>query len=132
MSDVNLVVLSGRLTKEPTAYKSKDGEFFVCYTLAINEVYKDKKYVTFIPCLVFRKNIIEYAVGCMRKGTKVHVTGKLKAYRGKDGQMTMSVIVKEHSIIAQPKDTEVKEIEENSVEDCPMDVEEKLKQNLNN
>lgn len=93
---MNLVVLVGRLTKDP---EIRTGQTSVAkYGLAVDRVYKreGQPTVDFINCVVFGKGA-EFAEKYLKKGMKIGVTGRIQtgSYTARDGskRYTTDVIV---------------------------------------
>ena len=89
---MNIVVLVGRLTRDPEVRYSQGDESIAIArcTLAVDKGYKvrdGEPAVDFIPCVALGKRG-EFAEKYLRKGTKVAVTGKIQtgSYTNKDGQ----------------------------------------------
>lgn len=108
---MNLVILMGRLTKEPET--RGDGDKKVCrYTLAVDRRFKKDgdAEADFINCVSFGKNA-EFSEKYLKKGTKVVVSGRIQtgSYTNKEGQKvyTTDVIV-ETSEFAESKKEESK------------------------
>lgn len=98
MSNLNHVVLMGRLTKDPELRYTQSGVPVSSFTLAINEYYKDKaeqskEITTFIDCEVWRK-LAEVLAEHMEKGSGLCIMGKLRLDRWeKEGQKRSKVKV---------------------------------------
>ncbi len=98
MSNLNHVVLMGRLTKDPELRYTQSGIPVASFTLAINEFYKNKaeekkETTTFIDCEVWRK-LAEVLSEHMKKGSGLCVMGKLRLDKWeKDGQKRSKVKV---------------------------------------
>lgn len=84
---MNLVILSGRLVRDPEVRSS--GEIAVAkYTLAVDRTKKDADaQADFINCTAFGKNA-DFVEKYLHKGTKIMVTGHWQtgSYTNKDGQ----------------------------------------------
>lgn len=94
---MNLVILMGRLTRDPDVRYSTDGKPSARYTLAVDRSFKrEGESANFINCVAFGKNA-EFCEKYVSKGTKLIVQGELDlgSYTNKDGQKvyTTSVIV---------------------------------------
>lgn len=80
MSDLNLVVVSGRLTRDVECRFVPNGTAVADFSVALNRIwYKDdakQEETTFVDCVVFGKQA-EFA-GKLQKGDYVMVTGRLK------------------------------------------------------
>lgn len=97
---MNIVVLMGRLTKDPeTRYTQGEEPMAVTrYTLAVDRRFKKDGDQTadFISCVCFRK-AAEFAEKYFRQGMRVTVSGRIQtgSYTNKDGQKvyTTEVVV---------------------------------------
>lgn len=96
---MNIVILIGRLTKDPE-YRDSG----VCkYTLAVD---RTKDGTDFISCVCFGKSA-EFARDYLRKGMKVAIEGRLQtgSYEGKNGKVyTTDVIVSRHEFCERRSD----------------------------
>lgn len=90
---MNLVVLIGRLTKDPETRASADGKTICRYTLAVD---RRGEGCDFIPCVCFGKTA-DFAAKYLFKGMKIAVRGRIQTgnYTDKDGKkvFTTDVIV---------------------------------------
>lgn len=89
LPEQNQVVLTGRLTRDPELRFTQKGTAMCRFRLAVNRRYKDpaggewKDDTTFVPVVVWR----EAAERCgqkLKKGTPVHVEGRLRSYDFED------------------------------------------------
>lgn len=85
---MNQVILTGRLSKEPELYYSKDGLGITSFHLAVKRNFKNSEgsyEADFIPCVSFRKTAEIIASYC-DKGSLVAVSGRLqtRSYENKD------------------------------------------------
>jgi len=120
MSDVNRVIISGRLTRDAEVKNLPSGTSVVEFGLASNRKFKDKEDTTFIDCTMFgdrASNLAQY----LTKGKKLIVEGRLR-YESweKDGQKRsrVGVVVDEVSFMEPPQKSEVESVsEEKSVPD---------------
>ncbi len=84
MSDINRVILSGRLTDDPEMRYTPTGRPVTHFTLAVNRVWKNpdtgqaEEEVNFIPIVVWGKQA-ETCANYLRKGRLVAVDGRLRA-----------------------------------------------------
>ena len=120
MSDVNRVIISGRLTRDAEVKNLPSGTSVVEFGLASNRKFKEKEDTTFIDCTMFgdrASNLAQY----LTKGKKLIVEGRLR-YESweKDGQKRsrVGVVVDEVSFMEPPQKSEVESVsEEKSVPD---------------
>lgn len=108
MSDINRVIISGRLTRDAEVKNLPSGTSVVEFGLASNRKFKDKEDTTFIDCTMFgdrASNLAQY----LTKGKKLIVEGRLR-YESweKDGQKRsrVGVVVDEVSFMEAPQKSE--------------------------
>lgn len=109
-SNVNKVVLMGRLTRDPeTRYSSGENPIAVSrYTLAVDRRFKrDNEQTTdFIRCVAFGKNG-EFAEKYLRQGVKIIASGRIQtgSYINKEGNKvyTTEVVVVEQEFAESKK-----------------------------
>ena len=93
MSDLNRVVLSGRLTRDPELRYSGSGTAILGFTLASNTYTgKEKDSVLFLDCNMFGKRA-EALQSRLQKGQRVIVEGKLvlNAWTTQDGDKRQKI-----------------------------------------
>ena len=102
MSDINKVILIGRLAQDPVLRNTVNGTAVVDFTLAVNRNYtaagEKKKEVSFIRCTAWSKTA-EAVAKYTAKGHRVGVDGHLKQQSWKDkdgGQRTFLEVVVEN------------------------------------
>lgn len=71
---MNIVILMGRLTKDPEIRQAQSGTLIANYSLAVDRGDKDKN-TDFINCKAFSKSA-EFAQGYLHKGMKIVVAGR--------------------------------------------------------
>lgn len=81
MTDLNYVVLTGRLTRDPIVRRGETGTVFAYFTVATNRFYKDKtggfqQETAFVPCIVFGR--WAEMVSKRMKGELVVAAGRLR------------------------------------------------------
>lgn len=83
MADTNVVVISGRIIREPELKTNANGMSYCRFSIANN---KSKEETSFFNFTAFGKTA-EYVSSYMRKGTYVNVTGRVdqQKYKNKDG-----------------------------------------------
>jgi single-strand DNA-binding protein len=91
MSNLNKVLLVGRLGKDPELRYTNDGTPVATFTMATSETYKDKsgtkqERTEWHNIVVWRK-LAEIAGEYLKKGRLVYVEGRIQSreYEGKDG-----------------------------------------------
>ena len=112
---MNLVILHGRLTRDPDIRWSQDGKMCIArYSVAVDRIGKKeegKATADFPACVAFGKNG-EFAEKYLRKGTEIVVTGHIQtgSYDDKDGKkvFTTEVIVERQEFAGSKKDSEAK------------------------
>ena len=85
MSDINRVVLKGRLVRDPSAASTTDGVSIASFTIACGRIKKDD--VDYIDCKAFRHNA-DFLTKYAHKGDTVVVDGRLqkRSYKNKQDQ----------------------------------------------
>jgi single-strand DNA-binding protein len=91
MSNLNKVLLVGRLGKDPEVRYTNDGTPVATFTMATSETYKDKsgtkqERTEWHNIVVWRK-LAEIAGEYLKKGRLVYIEGRIQSreYEGKDG-----------------------------------------------
>lgn len=86
MSDINVVVMAGRLCTDPVLRFTNDGMAVANLRLASNRKRKDREDVTYIDITVFGK-LAESVAEHRRKGDQISVNGplSLQQWEDKDG-----------------------------------------------
>lgn len=119
---MNIVVLTGRLTKDPEVrYSQGDNSMAIArYTLAVDRRMRktqdsEQHTADFISCVAFDKRG-EFAEKYLQKGMKIGIQGHIQtgSYTNKDGKKvyTTEVIVDEHEFMEKREsNTRVKENE---------------------
>ena len=86
---MNLVILMGRICKDPDITSSQSGTTIARYSIAVDRRFKKEGEPTadFFTCVSFGKQA-EFVDRYLKKGTKIVVTGELQNnnYTNKDGQ----------------------------------------------
>lgn len=131
---MNIVVLMGRLTKDPETRYTQGAEPMAVtrYTLAVDRRFKQgDQTADFISCVCFRK-AAEFAEKYFRQGMRVTVSGRIQtgSYTNKDGQKVYTTeVVVDNQEFADAKREEKKqdpEIPENDFVGVPEGFEEEL------
>jgi single-strand DNA-binding protein len=95
---MNVVVLRGRLTRDPEVRYTNDNMCVTRYTVACDRRFSKDNEADFIPCIAFGKSG-EFAEKYFRKGMSVAVKGRIQtgSYTNKDGQKvyTTDVIIED-------------------------------------
>lgn len=82
---MNIAILVGRLTADPTTRYTQSGKAVCSFTLAIDRRGKDKG-ADFIPCVAWDK-LAEVIANNLTRGRRIGVEGRLQSrqYESKDG-----------------------------------------------
>lgn len=89
LPEQNTVLLTGRLTRDPELKYTANGTAMCRFGLAVNRRYKDPKSgewkddTTFVNCVIWRE-AGERVGKAVKKGTPVHVEGRLRSYDFQD------------------------------------------------
>lgn len=88
---MNVVNLTGRLTKEPSLSQTNNGKWFVRFTVAVN---RDKENADFVPCIAWNQQAQNMCKYC-KKGSLVAVTGSIitGSYDNNEGKRVYTVDV---------------------------------------
>ena len=126
---MNMVVLMGRLTKDPEVRASQSGTMVGRYALAVDRRFKrdGEPEADFINCVAFGKGA-EFAEKYLHKGQRVAVSGRIQtgSYTNKDGVKvyTTDVIVDNQEFGESKKAESKTEAKEEQKEEDFMDVPE--------
>lgn len=123
---MNLVILMGRLTKDPEIRISQGGDVTIgSFSIAVDRRLK-KDVTDFFNCVTFNKNA-EFAEKYLRKGTKIVVEGEIQIDKyEKDGVTKYATkIIANHIEFAESKKAN-EETKEEKQEDSWMMVEEEV------
>jgi len=112
MAGINKVILIGNLGKDPEIRTLETGAKVATFSLATNEVYKDKdgnkKEVTDWHNIVLWRGLAELAEKYLRKGNQIYLEGKLKSrsYDDKDGnkKYITEVVAENMTFLGKPSD----------------------------
>ena len=98
---MNLVVLTGRLTRDPELKFGQSGKAYSRFSLAVDRPFQ-KGEADFINCVAFGKQG-EFAEKYLKKGMKIAICGRIQtgSYTDKDGikRYTTDVVVEEHYFV---------------------------------
>lgn len=92
---MNLVVLRGRLTKDPELkFTSGKGTAIANFTMAVDKGFGDNKKTAFIPIVVWGKSA-EAVANYTKKGSMILVRGSIETrnYEGKNGKVYVTEVV---------------------------------------
>lgn len=110
---LNIVVLIGRLTKDPEMRYSPSGVCVVTFTLAVERNFKNsagEREVDFIPIVVYRQ-LAELCANYLSKGKLAAVDGRLqiRTYDAQDGQKRwVTEVIAENVRFLSPKESNSK------------------------
>ena len=80
-------IVSGIICTDVQVDKTSGGKDRVRFTVAVNEVFGNKKVSTFIPCTAYETGLVEFIGKYFYKGKPIEVEGRLNPYRyERDGQ----------------------------------------------
>lgn len=87
MADMNVVVMAGRLTRDPVRRATAKGRAVAAFRIASNQFYQGEERPVFIDVTAFDKQA-EVVAGYFKKGDPILVRGSLRLdeWTGKDGQ----------------------------------------------
>ena len=109
---MNIVILMGRLTRDPEVSSSASGTTFARYSIAVDRKFKreGEADADFFNCTSFGKQA-EFVEKYLKKGTKIVVSGELQNnnYTNKDGQKVYDVRIMVHDVeFAESKSSDSK------------------------
>ena len=103
----NIVVLTGRLTKDPEMYNSKDGKPIAKMNIATDRGFGENKKTNYIPVTAFGKTA-EFCEKYVGKGRLVAVEGEIStgSHQKQDGttSYTFEVIASKLETLDKPKE----------------------------
>jgi len=124
MSDLNQVVISGRLTRDPELRQTKSGQSVGEMTLASNRIWKNangrQEDTIFTDVVVWGKQA-ETLKNLLCKGKYVMVSGRLhqESWQANDGSRRSKIVIHAEKIDLPPKDVGADRSVNNSVETEP-------------
>lgn len=85
--NINKVILTGRLTRDPEVRTTQNGKSVAMFTVAVDDGWGDNKKAYFPNVVVWGK-AADSCANCLAKGSKVGIVGKLttRTYDGNDGK----------------------------------------------
>lgn len=107
---MNLVILTGRLTKDPEIRENNENKVAM-YTLAVDKRFKreGQAEADFIRCKAWNK-AADFAEKYLKKGTKILINGRIDtgSYKDKEGKTiyTTDVVVDSHEFCEGKKSSE--------------------------
>lgn len=92
--NTNIIVLTGRLTRDAELKYTQSGKAVASFGLAVNDGFGDKQKTYFINCSIWDKGA-ENLANLTHKGSKIAVNGKLTSrnYEANDGSKRTAVEV---------------------------------------
>lgn len=121
MSDLNITIISGRLTRDPELRYTKSGQSVAQFTMASNRIWKNttgKQEETIFVDVVVWGNQAETISKILSKGRYAMVSGRLKQDTWEqDGQRRSKIIINADKVDLPPKEYDntknvVSEVEE--------------------
>lgn len=131
----NIVILMGRLTKDPDIMRGEGTSLVARYTLAVDRRFANKYgqiETDFISCVAFGK-AAELAEKYMKKGTKMLITGRIQtgSYTNKDGQKIYTTdVIAEDQKFAECKGSGSSNAEPSGADDDFMNIPDSVKDNM--
>lgn len=110
MSDLNQVIVSGRLTRDPEVRYTNSKQAVSDFTVACNRIWKNEKgkqeETIFVDVVVWGKQA-ENMGNLLSKGKYVMVTGRLKqeSWQAQDGSKRSKITVNAEKVDLPPKET---------------------------
>ena len=131
----NIVILMGRLTKDPDIRRGEGTSLVARYTLAVDRRFANKdgqRETDFISCVAFGK-AAEFAEKYMKKGTKMLITGRIQtgSYTNKDGQKIYTTdVIAEDQEFAESKGSSTNNAEPSGADDDFMNIPDSVKDDM--
>lgn len=131
----NIVILMGRLTKDPDIRRGEGTSLVARYTLAVDRRFANKdgqRETDFISCVAFGK-AAEFAEKYMKKGTKMLITGRIQtgSYTNKDGQKVYTTdVIAEDQEFAESKGSSTSNAEPSGADDDFMNIPDSVKDDM--
>lgn len=131
----NIVILMGRLTKDPDIRRGEGTSLVARYTLAVDRRFANKdgqRETDFISCVAFGK-AAEFAEKYMKKGTKMLITGRIQtgSYTNKDGQKIYTTdVIAEDQEFAESKGSSTSNAEPSGADDDFMNIPDSVKDDM--
>ena len=113
--NINNVVITGRLTRDPQLKKLNTGIDLTNISIAVNEKYKNEVDVSYFNCSAFGK-LAEVLNEYFKKGDRINIVGKLKQNRwqDKDGKMKerIEIIIQQLEFVESKKNKTIEQSNE--------------------
>lgn len=110
MNDLNKVIITGRLTREPELKQTSSGVSFVTECIAVRGQHKDGEEQTYFFDITAFKGTAESICRICGKGDKITIVGSLdqSKYKNKNGdeKTSIKIIVGEYWLMSHPGTTE--------------------------
>ena len=125
---MNVIVIMGRLTKEPELKTTNNGVSVTSFSVAVNRSYSKENQTDFINCVAWRNNA-EFITKYFGKGQMIAIKGELhqRTFTDKDGnkRTTYDVVVESADFCGSKSEEEKPDIFSNvdttDFEDISMD-----------
>lgn len=95
----NIVVLTGRVTRNIDIRTGRNGNTYAPFTVAINEKYADGTQTTYFINVMSRGKLAELVAKWSGKGLRITVTGHLETYKNRDDVTVIQVVADEVDFI---------------------------------
>ena len=93
---MNMIIIQGRLTRDPELTTSQSGTEMAKYTVAVDDRRKDEKKTNFFSCVAFGK-AAAFVAKYYHKGDGIIVTGRMDSNKSqKDNHTYWNVIAENH------------------------------------
>lgn len=117
---MNVVVIMGRLTKEPELKTTNNGISVTSFTVAVNRSYSKENQTDFINCVAWRNNA-EFITKYFGKGQMIAIKGSLQqsSYTDKDGnkRTTYDVVVDSADFCGNKEESKELDVDYNNAGD---------------
>ena len=123
---MNIIAITGRLTKDPELKYTADGTAICNFTLAVDRRYTKQQKTDFIPVVAWGKTG-ENCANYLSKGKQAGAVGELhiRSYETKDGKKGFATeIAADRVEFLSPKEERPKEAQEKPEDLPPLDNEE--------
>ncbi|GIX43331.1 MAG: single-stranded DNA-binding protein [Leptospiraceae bacterium] len=127
MSDLNYVILIGRLTADPVYKVAQTGNGFCTFSIANNRRYKKQngelaEETNFINCITWGK-LSEFTRNYLKKGMLIAIEGRLRqnSWQNEEGktQSSINVVVNNIQILTPKQTSQESEQTINNIEETP-------------
>lgn len=117
---MNVIVIMGRLTKEPELKTTNNGISVTSFSVAVNRSYSKENQTDFINCVAWRNNA-EFITKYFGKGQMIAIKGSLQqsSYTDKDGnkRTTYDVVVERADFCGNKEESKEIDVDYNNTGD---------------